>query len=218
MNRGSTPADTLQSFLGIDVTDPQALRALFNRKAAARDTWPDGADIVISRGLYHKYLRLYDLSWALTAALYNVLGDAEHKLVMKEAQSLGYDLPDIKRFREELEGYRDFLENCDPAGEAVPQRGSKVRMSRDTANMLYELTDYNCFMVAHIFDRCFNTDYMKHFGELKSKGFRYSGATALQETLDVLVVMMSLKDTIDQELDACEAKTAPLRKNTPGPD
>lgn len=215
MNGKPSPANALHTFLGVNITDPQALRALFNRKTRVRKDWPEGTDFIIPRTLYFKYLQLYDLSWQMTAALYNVLDDAEHKLVMAEAESLGYDLPDVRAFQKNLMTYKAFLEECDPY-LSTPYKGDRIRMSSAVAQTLYQLTDYNCFMVAHIFDRCFNTDYMKHFGFLKQSGAAYTGAAALQQTLDVLLSMIGLKGEIDRQFDRCEIKIA-LKNNGPAP-
>ncbi len=200
MSRDERPLDPLSRFYGIDISDAGELRKLFSRKAEGRENWPAGADVVVSRALYLKYLRLYDLSCVLVKALGAVLDDAEHQLVMEEAEKLGYDLPDIQRFRSELETYKDFLMENDP-GRVEETPTGRIRLSGDMADMLYQLTEYNCFMVSHIIEGCFHTDYMQHFGFLKRSGFHYAGATALQETLNVLTAMMHIKDQIDAETE-----------------
>lgn len=207
MNGDLPPAGKLKKIFGVDITDAAQLRGLFN--GVAGQSAADG-HILISHALYKKYLKLYDLSDELVNALYNVLADTEHQLIMEEAQALGYALPDTDLFRRELEAYREFLSELNPY-QAQAVKDGHVLMSGEAANILNQLTDYNCYMVGHIFDGCFNTEYMRHFGFLRQAGVKYAGATALQETMNVLVAMM----TIQKSMDSPAPEKSPLRGAAP---
>ncbi len=201
MSSGKSPSDFMSSYLGVDITDIRALRKIFGSKASGRPSdWPKGSDVIVSRALYDKYVKLYDLSLTLADALDAVLDCSEHQLVMTEARKLGYDLPDYERFRDELVAYRAFLAERSPYNGVPVMNDTKVRISTDTVDMLQKLTDYNCFMVGRVFSGCFKTEYMKHFGFLKRHGFHYAGATALQETMNVLVSMIEIRKEIDREI------------------
>lgn len=216
MDRGKTPSERMASYFGVDVTDAAALRKVFGRESTGRpESWPGDSDIVISRALYDKYLRLFDLSLALADALDNVLDDAEHRLVMEEAQELGYRLPDFEGFHAELSEYRKFLGEHDPKDATPTADGRRVRIPAETTNMLQKLCDYNCYMVGHVFSGCFKTEYLKHFSTLKRSGFHYAGATALQETMNVLLAMIAIRREIDRDLGRDGPQGEPPRPHQP---
>lgn len=198
MDREGTPADWLSGFFGVDITDSKKLRDLFARMAADHKRMPRAAYRLMTTEIYARYVRLYELSCILVSALREVLEDAEHQLVMEEARALGYKLPDFDSMLCALEAYRAFLDENDPNDALPGHRPGYVRLRPEAVDIFFSLAEHNCFMVARIFDGCFNTEYMKHFGFLNHHGYKYLGATALQETLDVLMAMLVLKNRIDR--------------------
>ena len=190
----------LDAFIKGTATDGKALCDIFYKASDGSKQLPEYWNIQVPKEVYDHYWDLHEASWRLVDALERVLEDPEHQLIMEEAQKLGYRLPALDVFRQELQDYREVLLDFDPYRVRNAKNGY-VTVPIRMADMLHNLMKYNSFMVARVFDGCFNTDYMKHFGFYKNSGYPYEGATALQETMDVLVGMMKTSKEIDRQVE-----------------
>ena len=191
MDRDKKPLSQINGVFGVDASNFEALRTIFCRSASEqREELPSASHVLIPEEMYYECVKLYNLSIDLVEALFAVLDDGEHQHMMREAKDLGYDLPDLKTFRSELEAYGDFLESIDVyQGKAAAAPENYMEVRAEYIGLFYSLMNYNCLMISRVFSGCFETEYMEHFGNIKSLGFPYSGATALQETIDLLAGM-----------------------------
>lgn len=190
----------LESFIRGQATDGKALCDIFYRAADENKNIPDSWNIMVPEEVYEQYWDLHEASLRLVDALERVLNDPEHQLIMDEAAKLGYRLPAMDIFHKEIADYREALHEFDPYKVKKASNGY-VSIPVKTAELLHNLMKYNSFMVARVFDGCFNTQYMKHFGFYKNSGYPYEGATALQETLDVLIGMCKTVNEIDRQIE-----------------
>lgn len=177
-------------------SDPVLLAQIFFRTA-----WAD------SRGRYtNVYVRpeildicLDTLNKARTLIddIDRVLDDQEHAQIVDAARRLGFDLPNVDLFILELEEYREFLQAIDLSG-LERHKGDTIKVPVTTAQSLNELMKRNCFMIARIFDDCFNTDYLKSFTVYKNEGLEYEGPNALQSTVNLLVAMARVHNQFEK--------------------
>lgn len=183
-----------------DSSDPIILCQKFYRAAQ-----PSARTPLKHKDIYVPY-EVFDLCWdvfekakKLVKAIDDVLEDAEHALIIEEAQNLGHSLPNKELFLEELENYRNYLDGLEDFTGLIERKGF-VKISAKAARDINEMMMRNCFMVARIFDDVFNTDYMDHFGFYKAAGYPYGGPNALQPCVDVLVSMTKTMREIDKQV------------------
>lgn len=199
MNGNQGPLNTLNNIFGVNVADVQALKDVFCKYANDNKGLPVSTQIYVPQDIHEKCLRLYHLSLDLVDALRDVMEDGEHQIVMEEAQTLGYQLPDIELFKAELEAYGDFLYGIN-AYQGTLSKNGYIKVPGDYAELFHGVMHYNCVMVGRIFSGCFETEYMRRFGDLKQAGFAYAGPVALQQALNVLTDMARVARDINDNL------------------
>lgn len=166
--------------------DYEALDAICARIPALADFQGRNTKIIIPKDLYNTLHKFYGRSLALAEAMDNVLDDGEHKLIYEEAASLGYRLPDIEETALLLDDYKNLLNSFD-AYDVKPFKGDQVKMDIATARGHRETILFSNRVLRHLWQGCFETDYMNHFTTLKKAGFPYSGETALQQMVNIAV-------------------------------
>jgi hypothetical protein len=129
------------------------------------------------------------------------MADGEHQLIFEEARDLGYILPDTQSFKDDAALYKKTLEGLHPH-TAEPSGRDYLKVPMQTARELDDLMKKNCYMIARIFDECFNTEYLKHFSFYRKSGVRYMGPNALQPCVDLLVSMTRTVNEIDRQIKA----------------
>lgn len=155
-------------------------------------------DVLVPKNVFNQMQDVHQKALSLLQDIEAVLDDPEHQLIIREAQNLGYSLPNIELFNQELDVYRRAVRGLDV--HTALQEGNYVRLPIETARSLNDLMKYNCFMVARIFDDCFNTEYMKHFGFYKNSGLPYLGPNALQSCVNVLLAMSKAINTMENNI------------------
>ncbi len=194
------------AFISGDAADHRRLVDIFCAESAGGDCLNLSPGIVLSkviapREVYEAYMEMYDQSLSLVSAMRAVMADPKHINMMDEAHSLGYDLPDLQGFCQNVEHYNAFLTSINPYDVRLWDDGC-VLLSTRTARQLYELTYRNCLMVADVFSGCFQSEYMRHFSFRKKIGMPYDGKTALQETVNVLLGMVRTSHEISRQIEA----------------
>jgi hypothetical protein len=206
MNREPLLKTKLDRFIRGAGTSVQSLRDAFMVEGDPKRAPLHASYISLPIEVYDAYWDLHEKSLKLAEAMEAVLNDPEHDLIMSEARDQGYRLPNIAAFRHEIADYKAALEEFDCYAVRSEDDGY-VRIPIETARYMQNLIAYNCFMVARVFDGVFKTDYMKHFTDLRQKGFAYAGTTALQETLNVLVGMCRTARETERQIDTGRQKS-----------
>jgi hypothetical protein len=148
---------------------------------------------------FDHYLKIYDYSRRMVERLNKVLANPRHQLMMIEAAHLGYDLPDLDLFRDELSSYADFLDSFDPAW-AGSRRPGTIYVPKQLAQNLSHMVRHNCVMLSHIFNGCLKTDYLRRFKEMKREGLSYAGPAALREIDDLIAQLWAIRRA-DTDMD-----------------
>lgn len=178
--------------------DPVLLCLEFYR-AAEPDNQAVNAAIFVPHEVYERMLDVHRKALWLLQDIEAVLDDPEHKLITSEARNLGHKLPNLEMFNQELDVYRRAVRDVEIT--PVERRGEHyVKVPIETVRSLNDLMKYNCFMVARIFDDCFNTEYMKQFSFYKKHGLPYQGPNALQSSVDVLVSMVKVVNAMESQI------------------
>lgn len=187
------------------------LTAVFYRTSNTANPCRNISGIWISEPLYALYINLYQASLAFAKALQNVLDDGEHRLVMQEASEIGYHLPDMDLFQDDLSAFTEFLKSFNPYDVELRGRGD-IKIPYKTARNLHAMVHYDCVMVSKTLSACFETEYLKYFKVLKGMNIPYTGSSALQEMQDVLTCMTRNRMAHDRQ---AERETMPERKEWP---
>ena len=178
----------LELYVGTTITDPEDLSKIFQSSAIAEHTNNHCRSIFAPVAVYDLYWQSYEHAMKLADSIDAVMADGEHKLILEEAQSLGYTLPDMKAFKEEAAVYKHALEHLE-RGKGNRSRSDYVEVPINTARDLNDLMKKNCYMITRVFDECYNTDYLKHFTDCRKSGIKYAGPNALQPCVDLLISM-----------------------------
>lgn len=195
----------LEMYVGTNSTDPAHLSRIFERSVVSDFTSTRCRGIFASVAVYNLYWESYDRAMNLAESIDAVMADGEHRLILEEAQDLGYSLPDMQAFREEAELYKRTLENLErEAGKS--SRQNYIEVPIETARQLNDMMKNNCYMITRIFDECFNTEYMEHFSFYRKKGVRYAGPNALQPCVDLLISMARTIQEIENPTKAGDPK------------
>lgn len=187
--------------VGGDITDPVILCGIFYRahdpcvsqKNALRSTF-----VNVPVEVYDAVVCAQEEGLRLIDSIDAVMRDDEHALIFEEALMLRHNMPDRFLFMSEVEEYRRALHDFDPYALERKHNGYLKVPSR-TAFQMKEMMKYHCFMVARVFDDCFNTDYMKQFGFYKRSGLQYQGPNALQGAMNVMVSMQKVLNASKQQ-------------------
>jgi hypothetical protein len=161
------------------------LKSLFYRHGDVPDQPERIASLRVPMQVYDAHLKIYRLSLYMAEALKAVLEDGEHQLAMDEAAEIGYRLPDMETFRQELDGYLDFLKSFNPYHVKYVGQ-DEVHMPYKTARAMQGLVHYNCLMLSRVLSGCFETEYLKHFKTLKEDCIPYAGPTAIQQAFNLI--------------------------------
>ena len=189
----------MDSFIKGDSSDPVILCQKFYRAAAPVNRSVINKEIYVPYEVFDLCWDVYDDAKKLVKSIDDVLADNEHALIMEEAKELGYSLPNLDLFLDELEIYRDYLDGLSKFSGTVDRKGY-VKIPLKTAQNINEMMKYNSFMIARVFDDVFNTEYMEHFGFYKRAGYPYSGPNALQACVDLLLSMTKTMREIDKQV------------------
>ena len=198
----ANPLTTILSMhIGVDSTDPEALSRIFRRTALFDNEDIHFRTVYAPAEVYDLYWDTYDLAMRLAESIDAVMANDEHQQIIDEARSLGYDLPDMEIFKEDVALYKQALADIQPYTAELSGRGF-VKVPMTIARDLDDLMQKNCHMIARIFDECYNTEYLKHFAFYRKSGFRYMGPNALQPSVDLLLNMVRTVKEIDKQAKA----------------
>lgn len=201
LGMGIQPEFVPKKFMEGALADPVLLCIEFFRAADAKECLANLKNIYVPRDVYFRMLDVHQKALKLLRDIEAVLDDPEHDLILTEARNLGHSLPNKDLFVQELEAYRRAVRDFDVKASRREQRCEFVRIPVETARSLNDLMKYNSFMVARIFDDCFNTDYMKHFKFYKQSGYPYQGPNALQASVDVLISMAKAINQMEKQIE-----------------
>ena len=196
----------LDMYVGTHSTDPATLSRVFQRQIVMNSPNILCRSIFVPTEIYDLYWESYDRATRLVESIDAVMADGDHALILEEAQSLGYRLPDMEIFKEDAAIYRQALENLQ-IHTARRSSAGYVEVPVNIAMQLNDLMEKNCHMITRVFDACFNTEYLKHFTFCRESGIPYMGPNALQSSIDLLVSMIRTIKEVDRQVN--------LRQPTP---
>lgn len=134
--------------------------------------------------VFAAYLDLYNDAYIMVDRMDEVLDHPEHRMIVREAEELGYTMPDIEGVRRHNALLRSFILASDPRNSAVLKDGL-VEFPASSARQLHMIAFQSGMFIDDVCRNIKNTDYMLWFRVLRQMDVPYLGPTSLQEMFNV---------------------------------
>ncbi len=139
---------------------------------------------------FDAYVELYNRSCCMAQALSRVLNDEDHRMFADEALMIYRRMPDMAQFEKDVEDLNLYLQSINIADRFYPyqrniEQGVRVNVPAETADLLNKLVLKDCQMLSAIFNGLFNSDYLRHFTQMKYQDLPYCGPNAFKEVIAV---------------------------------
>lgn len=184
-----------QSLPGPAVNYGGLLSRVFSAVSSDYDAADPAQSVCMPARLYDYCWQLHELSYLLVLSLEHVFKNQEHALIISEGYDLGYRMPNVRQWHDEVAAFKDFLHEFTPY-KTRPDGREFVVISAKQGGYLHSLVHYADFMVNRVFRDMFETDYLKPFRNHREAGYRYKGAHVGQQVAECYTGLQRLKKQV----------------------